>query len=263
MSILVSGCSSGIGQALALALARQGWRVFAGVRLPEHAPAGTTPVLLDVTNASHIGTSRQVIEATAGRLDALVNNAGIPYGGPVECLDLDRVRQLYEVNVFGLLAVTKEFIPLLRASQGRILNIGSASGLVSLPFLSPYSSSKFALEAISDSLRLELRPWNIKVIDAVLGDVRTAVWDKAGRHLDDLEEMTPALEKYRFLVPAVKKLLQPHGASPQSVALALARILKVRRPKPRYLIGWQAKVATLLRCLPSRARDWLIEAWFS
>ena len=254
-NVLITGCSSGIGRALAQVMARRGWRVFAGVRLVEHAPPGTTPVLLDVTNANQIRAAREVIQATAGRLDALVNNAGIPYGGPVECLDLERVRQLYEVNVFGVLGVTKEFVPLLRAAEGRVLNIGSVSGLVAMPFLSPYASSKFALAAINDSLRVELNPWNIKVIDIVLGDVRTPVWEKASRHLD---EMTPLLDRYAAFLPGVRKLLQPRGTSPQRVARALARILEVRRPSPRYFIGWPSRMALLLSWLPRRVRDWLM-----
>lgn len=254
-SVLITGCSTGIGRALAQLLAKRGWRVFAGVRDLTHAPPGTTAVLLDVSNAEHIRAAGTVIEAASGRLDALVNNAGIPYGGPVECFDLDRVRELYEVNVFGVLAVTKQFIPLLRAAEGRVVNIGSASGLVSLPFLSPYSSSKFALAAISDSLRLELARWNIKVIATVLGQVHTAVWGKALRVLD---EMAPVTGNYAAYVQTTRKALQPRGAPPERIARVLAHILESTRPRPIYRIGWQSKLVFLLSLLPSRARDWII-----
>lgn len=257
--VLITGCSTGIGRALAQLMARRGWRVFAGVRNLTQAPAGTTAILLDVTNPEHIRAARQAIETAAGRLDALVNNAGIPFGGPIECLDIERVRQVYEVNVFGVLAVTKDFIPLLRAAQGRVLNVGSASGLVSLPFLSPYSASKFALAAINDSMRLELAPWNIAVISTVLGQVRTPVWEKASRALD---EMTPVVGQYAAYLPAVRKALQPRGEAPERVARVLAQILETRRPRVRYLIGWQSKLTLLLRCLPGPLRDWLIRMAF-
>jgi len=257
--VLITGCSTGIGRALAQVLVKRGWRVFAGVRDLSHAPAGTTAVLLDVTNPEHIRAARETVEAGCGRLDALVNNAGIPYGGPVECLDLDRVRQLYEVNVFGVLAVTKECIPLLRAAQGRVLNIGSVSGLVSMPFLSPYSSSKFALAAITDSMRMELAGWKITVVCAVLGQVRTAVWEKAIRAL---EELTPLAGSYSAHLPTIREALQPRGESPERVARVVAQILETRRPRTRYLIGLQSIGGYLFSLLPGKARDWLIRLAF-
>src|SRR5512135_1789031 len=171
-SLVITGASTGIGRAGALYMARLGWRVFAGVRKQSDAASlrsegadGLVPVLLDVTDETSIRHAvASVTEAigTAG-LSGLVNNAGIPYGGPVEHLALDKVRREFEVNFFGVISVTQAFLPLLRRARGRIVNMSSVGGMVSSPFVSPYSSTKFALEALSDSLRMELSPWHMEV----------------------------------------------------------------------------------------------------
>ena len=156
---LVTGASSGIGQACAVRLASSGWRVLAGVRRTGEAPAGTEEVLLDVTDPEQIGAAAERVEELSG----LVNNAGIAVAAPLEFLPPDDLRRQLEVNVIGQVAVTQAFLPALRRARGRIVIVGSIAGRSALPFLGAYAASKHALEAVADSLRVELRPFGIAV----------------------------------------------------------------------------------------------------
>src|SRR5213594_887641 len=157
--VVVTGASSGIGEAIARDLAGRGFSVFGTVRRPEDgrmlSAAGVTPVQMDVTDDDSIVRGREEIErALAGeRLEALVNNAGILATGPLELLKLDELRNVLAVNVVGVVAVTQAFLPLLKAARGRIVNVSSVAGRSAMPFMGPYAASKFALEAISDSFR--------------------------------------------------------------------------------------------------------------
>ncbi|HXG61995.1 MAG TPA: SDR family NAD(P)-dependent oxidoreductase, partial [Planctomycetota bacterium] len=164
-AVLVTGAFSGIGLACARRLEEAGFRVFAGGRRPPAAPPGPgTPVLLDVTDRESIALAARAVEAAApGGLAGLVNNAGVVSAGPLEFLPLDEIRRPFEVNVFGALAVTQAFLPLLRRARGRVVFMSSVSGLVATPFLGPYAASKFALEALGDALRMELSPWGLDV----------------------------------------------------------------------------------------------------
>jgi NAD(P)-dependent dehydrogenase (short-subunit alcohol dehydrogenase family) len=149
---VVTGASSGIGQACAVRLARAGWRVLAGVRREGDAPDGTEELLLDVTDPEQIrGAAERVDE-----LHGLVNNAGIALGSPLELVPVDQLRHQLEVNLVGQVAVTQALLPALRRAKGRIVFMGSIAGRSALPFLAPYAASKHALEAVADSLRLEL-----------------------------------------------------------------------------------------------------------
>ncbi|MEX0791398.1 MAG: SDR family NAD(P)-dependent oxidoreductase, partial [Actinomycetota bacterium] len=168
-AVVITGASTGIGRATAPRLAAIGFRVFAGVRkqadadsLKQEAPA-VTPLILDVTDEHSIAEAATAVKAAVGAngLAGLVNNAGITVPGPLEFLPAEDLRRQFEVNVIGPIAVTQAFMPLLRAGKGRIVNVGSIGGRVSTPFLGAYSASKFAIEAISDALRVELRPWGI------------------------------------------------------------------------------------------------------
>jgi NAD(P)-dependent dehydrogenase (short-subunit alcohol dehydrogenase family) len=173
-AVLVTGASTGIGEACALRLAARGIRVFAGVRsesdgasLRQRASDGLTPVLIDVTVPDAIALARGTVADLVGPegLAGLVNNAGV----------VDEVRKEFDVNVFGAIAVTQAFLPLLRGGRGRIVNMSSISGRIALPFAGPYAASKFALEAISDSWRVELRPWGIRVAIVEPGEVDTPI----------------------------------------------------------------------------------------
>lgn len=267
-AVVVTGASSGIGRATALLLDANGYRVFAGVRterdgeaLREEASESLTPLHLDVTSEDSITQAVALVRGdVAGELFGLVNNAGVSLNGPLELLRVSDMRTLMEVNVLGLLAVTRAFIPLLRKARGRLVNISSGHGLLALPDKSVYAASKFAVQAISDSLRLELRPFGVSVSNLVVGKVDTAVLGKILTERERLKRDAPpeVLDLYSplfgFFDREVKNL---PGISPEEVALVVAHAFSAPRPRAHYLIGPGAKKMRNLARLPLRARDFL------
>jgi NAD(P)-dependent dehydrogenase (short-subunit alcohol dehydrogenase family) len=266
--ILVTGASSGIGRACALRFAELGYRVLAGVRkeadgeaLRNEGPKGIDPVSLDVTRAESIA---EAVTAVGDQpLAGLINNAGVATMGPLELVPVDAWRRQFEVNVIGLVAVTRACIPLLRRGPGRIVNVGSVAGRSALPGSGPYDSTKFAVEAITDVLRMELHPWRIAVSVIEAGAVATAIWEKTLREVDDLCRQTPPerLELYRGLMATLRREASEAGrtAVPAgAVVKAVEHALTARRPRPRYLVGADARMWVLLNCLPTRWRDRLI-----
>ncbi len=255
-TVLVTGASTGIGRATALALART-HTVLAGVRRLEDAPAGATPVLLDVTNADQVAALRDIVE-----LDALVNNAGIAVTGPLEYLPVDELRRQLEVNAIGQLAVIQAVMPQLRRARGRIVNVSSIGGRMALPLYGPYAASKFALEALSDSLRREQR--EVKVIVVEPGAIATPIWDRGIATADALWDAMPeeAHARYGKLVDSMRERaeqLGTEGIPAEDAAAVIAGALQAEKPRTRYLIGRQAKIqATLGRLLPDRASDALL-----
>jgi NAD(P)-dependent dehydrogenase (short-subunit alcohol dehydrogenase family) len=200
---------------------------------------------------------------TGGRLTAVVNNAGIAVGGPIEYLPLDDWRRQFEVNVFGQLAVTRAALPLIRTagSAGRVVFIGSIGGRLSTPLLAPYDASKFALEAIAESLRHELRPSGIKVVLVEPGGVKTPIWEKGRRSADEIEASlsAEAKERYGWAVAGVRKgidMQERQGVAPGRVAQVVENALTNARPRARYLVGLDARAtAVVARVLPDSARD--------
>ncbi len=268
-SVLITGASTGIGRACALHMDRLGWQVFAGVRkdadmtsLRAEGSSRFWPVKLDVTDDASIQETLYILTQALGDsgLSGLVNNAGIPYGGPVEFLSLEQVRHLFEVNFFGVIAVTQAFMPLLRKARGRIVNMSSIGGLVSSPFVSPYSCSKFALEALSDSLRMELRPWHMQVSVIEPGAIDTPIWSKGGTVLHDLVDTAPqqGLDLYGGAIRGMEPRFQPHGIPAEAVSRAVAHALTSAHPRTRYLIGFEGALIRFVSRLPDRLRDWLI-----
>jgi NAD(P)-dependent dehydrogenase (short-subunit alcohol dehydrogenase family) len=252
-TVLVTGASSGIGAACAERLARGGWDVFAGVRTAGAAPAGTTELLLDVTDA-------EAIEAAAGavgeRLDGLVDNAGIAVAAPLEHLPLDELRRQLEVNVVGQLAVVQALLPALRVAHGRIVLIGSIAGTSALPFLGAYAISKFALEAMADSLRVELADDGVEVALVRPGTIATPIWVKPQPVADALAP--EALERYGARLRAMRMFAAARAASAapaDSVARAVEHALTARRPRTRYLVGRDARIRAVVERLPDRVRD--------
>jgi NAD(P)-dependent dehydrogenase (short-subunit alcohol dehydrogenase family) len=269
--VVITGASSGIGEACALRLDELGYRVFAGVRraedgerLAQSASDRLVPVLLDVTDPAAIRAAVGRVGEALGTepLVGLVNNAGIAVGGPLEFVPLDDLRQQLEVNVVGPVAMAQAFLPLLRRGGGRIVQMGSVSGLFASPFLGPYSASKFALEALSDALRVELRPWGIHVSIIEPGVIATPIWRKSLAAADEaLAEMPPALEElYGKVLGAVRNEVQGlRGIPAARVADAVAHALTAARPRARYhVIGPSARVRLALAYLPTRLRDWLV-----
>lgn len=277
-SVIITGASSGIGRDCARHMDRLGWRVFAGVRKESDAASlraeraeraervessgRLTPLILDVTDSRSVKEAARFVAQEVGEsgLNGLVNNAGIPYGGPVEYLNVEEVRAAFEVNFFGVLRVTQTFIPLLRAGRGRIVNISSISGLIAMPFVSPYTTSKFALEAFSDSLRVELSAWDIHVSVIEPGAIDTPIWNKAGKVLENLLKDAPreGLDLYSEAVASIQSRLMPHGIAVENVSKAIAHALTSQRPRSRYAVGAEARIVSILKHLPDRWRDALI-----
>lgn len=261
-AVVVTGASTGIGAACALELDRRGCRVWAGVRterdderLRALGSDRLTPVRLDVTDAASI---QEAVAAVRSRLDGarlagLVNNAGIVVTGPLECVPLDRLRLQFEVNVVGTIAVTQAFLPLLRHPRpGRIVNMGSISGLVSAPYLGPYAASKYALEAASDALAGELRQWKIHVALIEPGNVKTPIWEKSLAAADRLaEEIDPAkMALYASDIHAVREAvadMSQTGMPVERVSDAIIHALFARRPRHRYPVGVSAHFVSFAR----------------
>jgi NAD(P)-dependent dehydrogenase (short-subunit alcohol dehydrogenase family) len=261
--ILITGCSSGIGRASAELAAERGHRVFATARRPESiadlARPGVIDVLsLDVTDAVSIARTVRAVQDKAGRLTALVNNAGYGQYGSVEDVSLAAWRAQYEVNVFGAVSLIQAVLPSLRAGGGgTIVNVSSVAGKISIPFSAPYCSSKHALEAISDSLRVEVAPFGVRVVLIEPGPISTKFGDRARA------EVTPLLHKpgpYQgFYVEAERAMDTDfqRGARPASaVAKVILRAIEARKPKTRYSVTAMAKLGIpARRFLPDRVMD--------
>ena len=256
-SVLVTGASRGIGRATAERLVEKGWTVYAGVRSEAAAPSGTTPVVLDLREVDPVSLRAALPE----RLDALVNNAGIVVGGPIEGLALDDLRDQLEVNVVGQVAVAQAVLPLLRETKGRIVLISSVSGRSMSPMTGAYAASKYALEAIGDALRIELRPWDVKVVLVEPGAIDTDLWQKAP---ETLEETTASLDPemarlYAGHVEGVRKTvrtMQKSAAPVATVVDAIEKALTARRPRARYMPGVPAKAQTWMQAtLPTPVWD--------
>lgn len=269
-TVLITGTSSGIGKACALHLDTLGYRVFAGVRKPADgeslqkiASDRLTPVMLDVTDKGRIASVRDMIAGEVGNngLFSLINNAGFGLVGPIEFQPLEDFRQQMEVNFFGVVAVTQAFIPLLRQGRGRVINIGSISGINAMPFQSAYCATKFALEAFSDALRVELRPWGVSVSIVQPGDIETPAWQKGLTAADKMLANWPpeAFARYGPIVEMLKKMAQGvRGLPADAVAKVVAHLLSEAAPRPRVLVGTDAKILAFIERLPTPLRDWLI-----
>ena len=260
---VVTGASSGIGAATARELVKIGFTVFGTIRRPEDRAAleadGVRAVTMDVTKPETIAAAeRTVHEAVGARgLAALVNNAGAPAGGPLELLPLAQFRAVLEVNLVGVLAVTQAFLPLLKQRRGRIVNISSVAGRSALPFMGPYSASKHGLEALSDSLRRELVPYDVRVTVIQPGTIQSRIWEKvqwidtAPYHGTVYE---PVLTHFRDQMLRGAR----HAPAATVVGRAVARALTARRPPIRMLVSEHPFLDRLALRLPERMVDWII-----
>jgi NAD(P)-dependent dehydrogenase (short-subunit alcohol dehydrogenase family) len=260
-AIVVTGASSGIGEACVQRLAPDGFHVFAGVRSDRDVErwageANVTPLRIDVTDADSIAAAARQVDAAldGGGLAGLVNNAGISVPGAVEFLPLDELRHQLEVNVVGQVAVTQAFLPALRRARGRVVFIGSVGGRVALPLLAAYNASKHALEAVTDTLRQELRPEGMQVAIVDPGTVRTRIWEKGQASGDELLERMPAeaTERYGDVIAAMRREADRgarDGMPPEKVAARVAHALTAARPRTRYLVGAEARAFVLTRRL--------------
>lgn len=264
-SVLITGASRGIGRATAIRLAAAGWTVHAGVRsdadgasLAAEAGSNLVPVVLDITDATHLA---DLPARLGGHLDAVVNNAGFALDGPVETVSLDDLRRQYEVNVVGQVGVTQAVLPLLRASRGRIVFVSSLSGRISTPLTGAYNSSKFAIEALGDALRVELRRWKLPVVLVEPGPVATDMWSGAlDQHEATLAALSPAhRELYGETFEKARKTLafmQKQAVPVDKVSAAIEKALTARHPKARYQVDVGSKVQLVATGMtPTRLMD--------
>ncbi len=273
-AVLITGASSGIGRVTALHLEQIGFSVFATVRNKNDAEALQSqsqrriiPVLMDVTDQNSIDQAKEQVSQAVrdSGLAGLVNNAGVGFVAPLEFVPLDELRWLYDVNVFGLLAVTQAFLPLLRQRGGRIVNISSTASIVVAPFHGPYSSSKIAVNALSDALRLELKPLGVQVSVVVCGSIKTPMWEK-GRHLSErVENKFPqqALQlyggPYRRLRDYFFSGIGKSGVPPEEAALKIGRALTDKHAKNTYYVGLDANLYKIAdKLIYGRLRDWIV-----
>lgn len=269
-TVVVTGASSGIGRACALELDARGFRVLAGYRNPAdgeslraEGSARLTPVRVDVADAQSVAAMAAEVGRETGPagLAGLVNNAGIAVAAPVEFLPLDALRRQLEVNVVGQVAVTQALLPLLRRARGRIVNIGSVSGRFAAPFLGPYAASKHAMEALNDSLRVELRPWGIQVAMVEPGVIATPIWTRSLASAREMIDGFPPEAEALYGGPMGTlqgRVEALDGIPPAAVARAVLHALTARRAKARYVVGRDAKVRLAIGRLPTRLRDLLI-----
>jgi len=263
-SVLITGASSGIGRSAVERLGEAGWQVFAGVRDASGAQVDGLGVVveLDVTSEESIAGAREVVaERAGGRLDALVNNAGIPAAGAVETIPTRDFRDLIETNLIGQFAVTKAFLPFVRAARGRIVFIGSLGGRVAFPYASPYHASKFAIEGFAESLRAEMVPLDVDVSVIEPGTMETDIWSKASNQLAQVRAaLTPEqAEVYGEALAGFDARLgsaDDSGEDPEAVAETIEEALTARNPDERYLVGRGAGTLSLLdSILPSAVID--------
>jgi NAD(P)-dependent dehydrogenase (short-subunit alcohol dehydrogenase family) len=273
-SVLVTGCSTGIGRATALHLHSLGFRVYAGVRKTEDGDrlqeAGSNrmqPVILDVTDRASIDDCARRIAGDAGDgLWGLVNNAGVSVYGPMECVPLDDLRHQFEVNVTGQIAVTQALLPKIREARGRVVFVGSVAGRApAFPFFGPYTASKWAVEALADALRVELASSGVLVALVEPGAIESRIWSKGYESFEDELARYPR-ELREVYEPAMRRglrlvhLLEQRGRPADIVARRIEHALTARRPRTRYLVGPDAKARAWGESrLPHRIRDRVVK----
>lgn len=277
-NIVITGCSSGFGRISTFELARRGWHVFATVRkvsdqeelnaeaTRQGCATNVTPLLCDITDEQQVATLAQQIEvhlrqeSDTPHLHALLNNAGTAYGAPLELLPLDDLRSQIEVNAIAHLGVIQAFLPLLKPAHGTIINISSVAGRFSSPVTGAYSASKYALEAISDALRFELHPFNIRVVLIEPASSPTNIWNTSIERSRWLNEYKGG--SYGKLLNTFEKLAtrsSRKGFPPRLVADTVVRILESDKPRARYVVPRSATLLTLARrLLPDFAWDALL-----
>ncbi len=269
-TVLVTGASSGIGRASALLLVENGFRVFAAVRKPSDgdqllidAGPGLHPVIMDVTDGGSIQAAvAHVSEILAGsNLDGLVNVAGIGLATPLEYVTQDDLRRLFDVNVFGQLAVTQAFLPLLHRSRGRIVNMSSVGAHIAIPFGGVLNACKAAFGTLSDTLRMELRPFGIRVSTIEPAAISTPAVEKTLGHVEETIAKLPpeGAQRYGAMLRTFNRHALPrelNGSPPDVVARAVLHALASPRPRIRYVVGKLSRPMTLLpRLLPDSVLD--------
>lgn len=267
--LVITGASTGIGAACAVGLAKRGYTVFAGVRKPEDGSRlqseggeNLIPLTIDVTDQATIDAAAERVrqERRGQPLRGLFNNAGVSVIGPLEFVKPEDLRWQFEVNCVGQLAVTQAFLPMILESKGRIITTGSVGGFVTTPILGPYCMSKYAIEAFSDALRVELSPQGVHVVLLQPAAIATPIWDKSQDGAEDMiKDARPAFEeRYGRFIGGIRKLAEEGkttAADPKVVLDAVIHALESPKPKTRYVMGTGAGQRKFLRMLPDRLRD--------
>jgi NAD(P)-dependent dehydrogenase (short-subunit alcohol dehydrogenase family) len=268
-NVLITGASGGVGTALTRALDEAGWRVFAGVRSPDAAAAvedlggDVKAVQLDLTDDDSIRRAAATVTSEVGGqgLAGLVNNAGIIVQGPLELVPVHALRRQFEVNVIGQIAVTQAFLPLLRRGTGTLVNMGAATGRVTVPMLGPISASKTALESLTDALRMELKHQGVGVTIIEPGAMETSIFDKAAASgaADGYAGSEATRRLYAGALEAVSERMEGQSASPvDGVVKTVVKALSSGDPDPRYVVGRDAGQLVMLRHFPQGLRDRLL-----
>ena len=274
--ILVTGASSGIGRAIAESLVDQNTVVWAGARNPavladlaKKHHGHFRPVKLDVTSDDDIAfTMRTIAEERAIDSFSLINNAGVAVGGPFECIPVREYKSVFDVNLFGLIEMTQAALPLLRKTKGRIVNIGSVSGRISAPFMSPYTGSKFAVRAVTDSLRREMMAFGVEVSLIEPGPIDTGIWSKSIERSQALKaEMSPAqFSVYENAISSLVKGVEAtakHAISTDAVVGKVKHALYSKRPRAYYLVGKNTGlIGFLTTFVPTRILDKMLNSSF-
>ncbi|AZZ38005.1 short-chain dehydrogenase/reductase [Bdellovibrio sp. qaytius] len=275
--VLITGASGGLGYGLVQSLCENGHRVWAAVRKPESMKdlqskysSLLTVVKIDMTNSSDVDQAFAEIQS---KLDStkefvLVNNAGIAVGSPVESLAIEEWRNLYEINLFGPIRLIQKFLPTIRKTKGRIVNVGSISGRISSPFLAPYSSSKFALRSLTDSLRREVSPLGVKVVLIEPGPTKTNIWSRSLEHGQELEtKMTDDMRAvYGKQVQSLRKGVEKTARDAigvEAVVECMVDAIENENPKFYYLVGKNiCLMALVARFMPTRILDKMLMSGF-
>lgn len=268
--VVVTGASTGMGASTARELARRGFHVLAGVRRDRDADAiratGVEPAILDITEPEQVEALAARIAADSRTLHALVNNAGVQVNAPVEALPMAEWRRVFEVNLFGHIAVTQALLPELLRTKGRVINISSIGGKYAMATYGAYAGAKFALEAVSDSLRREVAPLGVQVVVVEPGGVRTEIAARGIATANDLAaRMTPEQDRrYGDLVRANNRLMASgtaSGLTADAAAQVIVKAVTTRRPRPRYTAGRDAALIMRLgRLLSDRTLDRILAA---
>lgn len=268
--VLITGASSGLGKATALALAEEGYKVFAGVRkqqdkeLLESLQKNITAIFLDVTSDESVNCAFETVFGITKNLFALINNAGIAVGGPVEFLPVDILKKQFDINVFGAIRVAQKFLPLLNQENSRIINISSMASYGIFPFVSPYCASKRTLDMFFNSLLIENKNKNLKIISIKPGVVSTPIWNKSVDACEQTFEHVSqdCRDKYEkellFLAENARKNTQK-GLKPEDIANLIKKVLEKKNPKLSYNIGKDSYFARIMSFLPQQMSNFIVK----
>jgi NAD(P)-dependent dehydrogenase (short-subunit alcohol dehydrogenase family) len=268
--VLITGGTEGLGKATSLLLANEGYRVFAAgrnaakrVALDTEAKQKNLPLQtleMDVTDDASVDRAVGIIHETAGPVDILINNAGIAFASVIEEITIDDFRRQFETNFFGMVRVTQRVLPEMRERRrGRIINLSSVAGKMSSPVLGPYSSSKHAVEAMSDSLRIELKPFGVQVIliepGYIRSDMERATVELSSRYVREAQK-SPYAAVYQGFQRGWGKMTKDSKTKPEDCARVILGAIRANPPRARYTVTREAKIVTFLRrVLPDRALD--------